>query len=172
MQACHYVDEVTGWNQSTVAIFDDLCQGPGYGMSVTTAIAAPIILHGKCWKKFAQNSMEGRRQSALPRAWRRFAHFSKPSISGEHVVAPRVMYHGSQDWLRRISQKRRIGSKLVRCGQYRGFAQRGAAGQNVRGLDRVTGQSNLGCHRYSAGRRYCPCGRARSWRSMAPSRRR
>lgn len=28
--------------------------------------------------------------------------------SGDHVVAPRVMYHGSQDWLRRISEKRGI----------------------------------------------------------------
>ena len=28
--------------------------------------------------------------------------------SGEHVVAPRVMYHGAQDWLRRISEKRSI----------------------------------------------------------------
>jgi cystathionine gamma-synthase len=32
--------------------------------------------------------------------------------SGEHVVAPRVMYHGSQDWLRRISEKRSIGLSL------------------------------------------------------------
>ena len=32
--------------------------------------------------------------------------------SGEHVVAPRVMYHGTQDWLRRISGKRSIGLTL------------------------------------------------------------
>jgi cystathionine gamma-synthase len=32
--------------------------------------------------------------------------------SGEHVVAPRIMYHGSQDWLRRISEKRSIGLSL------------------------------------------------------------
>jgi len=32
--------------------------------------------------------------------------------SGEHVVAPRVMYHGSQDWLRRLSAKRSIGLSL------------------------------------------------------------
>jgi cystathionine gamma-synthase len=32
--------------------------------------------------------------------------------SGEHVVAPRIMYHGSQDWLRRISEKRGIGLTL------------------------------------------------------------
>jgi cystathionine gamma-synthase len=32
--------------------------------------------------------------------------------SGEHVVAPRIMYHGSQDWLRRISTRRSIGLTL------------------------------------------------------------
>ena len=29
--------------------------------------------------------------------------------SGEHVVAPRIMYHGAQDWINRISGKRNIG---------------------------------------------------------------
>ena len=32
--------------------------------------------------------------------------------TGQHVVAPRVMYHGAQDWLRRISAKRGIGLDL------------------------------------------------------------
>ena len=30
----------------------------------------------------------------------------------EHIVAPKIMYHGAQDWLRRISQKRNIGLTL------------------------------------------------------------
>ena len=29
--------------------------------------------------------------------------------SGDHVVAPRVMYHGAQDWLHRLSERRGIG---------------------------------------------------------------
>ncbi len=29
--------------------------------------------------------------------------------SGQHIAAPRVMYHGGQDWLRRISETRGIG---------------------------------------------------------------
>lgn len=32
--------------------------------------------------------------------------------SGAHIVAPMVMYHGAQDWLRRISEKRNIGLTL------------------------------------------------------------
>jgi len=30
----------------------------------------------------------------------------------EHIVAPKIMYHGAQDWLRRISAKRNIGLSL------------------------------------------------------------
>jgi cystathionine gamma-synthase len=32
--------------------------------------------------------------------------------NGEHIVAPSIMYHGAQDWLRRISEKRGIGLSL------------------------------------------------------------
>ncbi len=32
--------------------------------------------------------------------------------SGRHIAAPRVMYHGAQDWLRRISDRRSIGLTL------------------------------------------------------------
>ncbi len=32
--------------------------------------------------------------------------------SGSHIVAPTIMYHGAQDWLRRISAKRGIGLTL------------------------------------------------------------
>ena len=31
---------------------------------------------------------------------------------GQHVVAPRIMYHGAQDWLRRLSERRGIGLTL------------------------------------------------------------
>lgn len=29
--------------------------------------------------------------------------------TGQHIVAPQIMYHGAQDWMRRISEKRAIG---------------------------------------------------------------
>jgi cystathionine gamma-synthase len=31
---------------------------------------------------------------------------------GQHIVAPTIMYHGAQDWLRRIADKRKIGLTL------------------------------------------------------------
>jgi len=48
--------------------------------------------------------------------------------SGEHVVAPRIMYHGAQDWLRRISEKRAIGLSFFDAGdieKLRGAVQPG-----------------------------------------------
>ena len=41
-----------------------------------------------------------------------FAAFFETLESGRHVVAPRVMYHGGQDWLRRLSERRGIGLSL------------------------------------------------------------
>ena len=37
----------------------------------------------------------------------------EPLRAGQHVVAPRVMYHGLQDWLRRLAEMRGIGLTLV-----------------------------------------------------------
>ena len=37
----------------------------------------------------------------------------EPLRAGQHVVAPRVMYHGLQDWLRRLADMRGIGLDLV-----------------------------------------------------------
>lgn len=41
--------------------------------------------------------------------------------SGEHLVAPRIMYHGSQDWLRRISEKRGFGLSMFDAGEAAGL---------------------------------------------------
>ena len=37
----------------------------------------------------------------------------EPLRAGQHVVAPRVMYHGLQDWLRRLAEVRGIALTLV-----------------------------------------------------------
>lgn len=37
----------------------------------------------------------------------------EPLRAGQHVIAPKVMYHGLQDWLRILADRRRIGLTLV-----------------------------------------------------------
>ena len=49
--------------------------------------------------------------------------------SGEHVVAPRVMYHGAADWLRRLAGRRGVGVTFFDAGAAPGASARpGAAG--------------------------------------------
>ncbi len=52
--------------------------------------------------------------------------------SGEHVVAPRVMYHGAADWLRRLAGRRGVGVTFFDAGAAPGppgaAARPGAAG--------------------------------------------
>lgn len=38
--------------------------------------------------------------------------------AGRRIVAPRVMYHGAQDWLRRISDRRGVGLSLFDVGRH------------------------------------------------------
>ena len=40
--------------------------------------------------------------------------------NGEHVVAPRVMYHGAADWLRRLAGPPRDRRHVLRCGRAAG----------------------------------------------------
>ena len=54
--------------------------------------------------------------------------------SGEHVVAPRVMYHGAQDWLRRISEKRAIGLSFFDAGDIEKLQEAVQPGKNLRGV--------------------------------------
>lgn len=43
--------------------------------------------------------------------------------AGQHVVAPTIMYHGAQDWLRRLAQKRAIGLTLFNATDPAALAQ-------------------------------------------------
>jgi cystathionine gamma-synthase len=42
-----------------------------------------------------------------------FAAVFETLNSGDHVIAPKIMYHGGQSWLRRIAKRRNIGLSLV-----------------------------------------------------------
>ena len=52
--------------------------------------------------------------------------------SGEHVVAPRVMYHGAADWLRRLAGRRGVGVTFFDAGRPRCRGQRGRQGRRRR----------------------------------------
>ncbi|MEM7293440.1 MAG: aminotransferase class I/II-fold pyridoxal phosphate-dependent enzyme [Pseudomonadota bacterium] len=108
-QACHFIDRATGGislpiQPSTTYARDanyELIGAYGYSREqnptydVVEKVAA-MLDGGAAAKVFASGLAA-------------FAAYFETVNSGEHIVAPRVMYHGGQDWLRRIAQKRGIG---------------------------------------------------------------
>jgi len=93
-QACHYIDEVTG------GISPPLQPSTTYSRGQDYEYLGNAELDGGADAKCFASGMAA------------VCAFFETVNSGEHVVAPRVMYHGSQDWLRRISAKRSIGLSL------------------------------------------------------------
>ncbi|MCP4188576.1 MAG: PLP-dependent transferase [Gammaproteobacteria bacterium] len=108
-QACHYIDAATGGvnlpiQPSTTFARDadyQLVGNQGYSRSGNPTYdqlekVSAMLDGGAAALCFASG------MAAIA------AVFETVNIN-EHIVAPRVMYHGAQDWLRRISEKRAIG---------------------------------------------------------------
>jgi cystathionine gamma-synthase len=109
VQACHYLDELTGG------------VSPPLQFSTTYARDSEYEYLGKfsysrsgnpTWELLEQVCAEldgGAEARCFSSGMAAVCAFFETVNSGENVVAPRVMYHGAQDWLRRISEKRSIG---------------------------------------------------------------
>ena len=116
VQACPYIDELTGG------------VSPPLQFSTTYARDSEYDYLGKfsysrsgnpSWELLEQVCAEldgGAEARCFSSGMAAVCAFFETVNSGEHVVAPRIMYHGSQDWLRRISEKRSIGLTLFDAG--------------------------------------------------------
>lgn len=52
-------------------------------------------------------------------------------MSGQHIVAPQIMYHGAQDWLRRIAETREIGLTFFDVANPQGLTEALRAGETA-----------------------------------------
>jgi cystathionine gamma-synthase len=111
-QAGHYVDQVSGGlsvpiqpsttyaRDENYALIGDYSysryQNPTYDVLEKLAAALDGGSEAKCFA----SGMAG------------IAAIFETVNTDEHIVAPKIMYHGAQDWLRRISAKRNIGLSL------------------------------------------------------------
>lgn len=111
-QAGHYIDQVSGGisvpiqtsttyaRDENYALIGDYSysryQNPTYDLVERLA----AILDGGAEAKCFASGMAG------------IAAVFETVNTAEHIVAPEIMYHGAQDWLRRISAKRNIGLSL------------------------------------------------------------
>jgi len=111
-QACHYVDEVTGGISPPLQLSSTYARDENYSYIGKFSYARSGNPSWEVLEKVCAVLDGGVDAKCFASGMAAVCAFFETVNSGEHVVAPRIMYHGSQDWLRRISAKRSIGLSL------------------------------------------------------------
>jgi cystathionine gamma-synthase len=111
-QACHYVDETTGGISPPIQLSTTYARNPDYSYMGDYSYARAGNPSWEVLEKVCADLDGGADAQCFASGMAAVCAFFETVNSGEHVVAPRIMYHGSQDWLRRISAKRSIGLSL------------------------------------------------------------
>ena len=111
-QACHYIDEVTGGINPPVQFSTTYARDRNYRPVGDFSYSRGGSPSWETLEKVCAELDGGVESLCFASGMAAVCAVLETVNSGEHVVAPRVMYHGSQDWLRRISQKRSIGLTL------------------------------------------------------------
>ena len=107
-QACHYIDEVTGGVNPPMQLSTTYARDANYDYVGDYSYARS---NNPSWKLLEQvcAQIEGGADAlCFGSGMAAVCSFFETVGHGEHVVAPRIMYHGTQDWLRRISEKRGV----------------------------------------------------------------
>ena len=111
-QACHYIDAATGGlsvpiqNSTTYARDENYELMGDYSYSRYQNPTYDIV------EQVAATLDGGAEAKAFASGMAAVAAVFETVNTGEHIVAPNIMYHGAQDWLRRISARRGIGLTL------------------------------------------------------------
>ena len=111
-QACHYVDQATGGISPPLQFSSTYARDENYEYIGNYSYARSDNPSWEVLEKVCAELDGGADAKCFASGMAAVCAFFETVNSGEHVVAPRVMYHGSQDWLRRISEKRSIGLTL------------------------------------------------------------
>jgi len=116
-QAAHYIDAATGavvppYQPSTTFARDQAYALTGdyvYGRyrNPTGDLAESLLAELEC----------GAEAKLFASGLAAMAAVFETVETGQHVVAPTIMYHGGQDWLRHISKKRGIGLDFFEAGK-------------------------------------------------------
>ena len=111
-QACHYVDPVTGGISPPLQFSSTYARDEDYEYIGNYSYARSDNPSWEVLEKVCAELDGGADAKCFASGMAAVCAFFETVNAGEHVVAPRIMYHGSQDWLRRISDKRSIGLTL------------------------------------------------------------
>lgn len=115
-QACHYIDQATGGINPPLQLSTTYARGADYeflGDYSYSRAGNPswAVLESVCAELDG-----GVEAQCFASGMAAVCAVFETVDTGSHLVAPRVMYHGSQDWLRRISAKRSIDLTLFEAG--------------------------------------------------------
>ena len=111
-QACHYVDPVTGGISPPLQFSSTYARDEDYEYIGNYSYARSDNPSWEVLEKVCAELDGGADAKCFASGMAAVCAFFETVNAGEHIVAPRIMYHGSQDWLRRISDKRSIGLTL------------------------------------------------------------
>jgi cystathionine gamma-synthase len=112
VQACHYVDAASGGITPPLQFSTTYARHPDYSYIGNYSYSRSDNPSWEVLEKVCADLDGGADAKCFASGMAAVCAFFETVNSGEHVVAPRIMYHGSQDWLRRISEKRGIGLTL------------------------------------------------------------
>ncbi len=111
-QACHYIDQATGGISPPLQFSSTYARDENNEYIGNYSYARSDNPSWEVLEKVCAELDGGADAKCFASGMAAVCAFFETVNSGEHVVAPRIMYHGSQDWLRRISEKRSIGLTL------------------------------------------------------------
>ena len=111
-QACHYIDAATGGISPPLQMSTTYSRNADYEYISDYSYSRSNNPSWQVLEKVCADIDGGVEAKCFASGMAAVCAVFETVKSGEHVVAPRIMYHGSQDWLRRISERRSIGLSL------------------------------------------------------------
>lgn len=112
VQALHKIDQATGAIVPGIEPSSTFARGPDYELMGETSYARYSNPTARIVEEVLA-AIEGAADALVFNAGMAATTSAFETVRpGQHIVAPQVMYHGGQDWLRRISETRGIGLTL------------------------------------------------------------
>ena len=116
VQACHYVDQRTGGISPPVQFSTTFARDADYAFPGNYSYSRSDNPSWEVLEEVCAELDGGADAKCFASGMAAVCAFFETVGSGEHVVAQRIMYHGAQDWLRRISARRSIGLTFFEAG--------------------------------------------------------
>ncbi len=107
-QACHYIDEVTGGVNPPLQLSSTFARGANYDFIGDYSYSRTANPSWAVLERVCADLDGGQAALCFASGMAAVCALFETVNTGEHIAAPRIMYHGAQDWLRRISERRGI----------------------------------------------------------------